>query len=109
MGKESKGFIGTVTNYSSGQVDFSYNVSDLLLPDATPSSDDPFMLWGKLELLDTEKEFFVDKNGDYGGANTLYVYGNPSTKNVEIKSREVSLFLDNREFIDIKNLNFRRN
>ena len=106
-GKESKGFIGTVTNYSSGQVDFSYNVSDLLLPDATPSSDDPFMLWGKLELLDTEKEFFVDKNGDYGGANTLYVYGNPSTKNVEIKSREVSLFLDNREFIDIKNLNFR--
>ena len=109
IGRSSK-----VLGASDGKVNFEIKVwSNHSSGDAgpyTPREDDPFYLWGKLEALDTQKEWFLDGDGKYGSANTLYLWapdGNPGDQTVEIKAKpEVMFDLADQSYIHLKNLNF---
>jgi len=106
-GQEWWGFIGEVVGQHGNEIDFTYTIQDQWLDNSTPASDDPFMLWGKLEALDDQKEFFVDIDGNYGSANTLYIYGNPLGKKMEIKERQANVYLNDKNHITIQGLNFK--
>ena len=109
LGRSSKVF-----NASDGKVNFEIKVwSNHSSGDAgpyTPREDDPFFLWGKLEALDQEEEWFLDGDGKYGPANTLYLWipgGNPANQSVEMKAKpEVMFDFADQSYIHLKNLNF---
>jgi hypothetical protein len=106
-GHEWWGEAGIVTASSPGRVDFQFDTqAEWTLVYKTPTYDDPFFLWGRLEALDHEKEFYFDVNGDYGSAYTLYVYGDPRGKNIEWRRRDDLINLANQSHIHFKHLRF---
>ena len=112
-GREWIGQWSKVLGASDGKVNFeaklqsNQNTED---DPYTPEKDDPFYLWGKLEALDTQKEWFFDSDGKYGSAKTLYLWvpdGNPANQTVEIKAKPFILFdFADHSHIHVKNIDF---
>ena len=67
--------------------------------------DDYFYLFGKLEALDIETEWFQDQTN-----GMLYFYApggvDPSTLEVRYKARDYALYATNQNYIEIKSVNF---
>ncbi|MGD0811972.1 MAG: right-handed parallel beta-helix repeat-containing protein [Verrucomicrobiota bacterium] len=63
-------------------------------------------LFGNFSFLNADNEWYVQTNG---GGNTLYLRitsgGNPSTHTVEMKHRDWCVYLTNRNYISVSNLN----
>ena len=106
-GYEWWGNTGAITAATNGRIDFWFNtLSDWHRQYQSPTNDDPFFLWGRLEALDYEKEFYFDAANDYGSANTLYVYGDPRGKTVEYKKRDYILNIANASHLRIEGIQF---
>jgi hypothetical protein len=112
-GSEWGGQSGKILDASNGKIRFEFfSYSNGYGNDPNkPSSDDPFLLTGKLEALDSPGEWFLDAKGEYGTANTLYLWApngqNPSKQNIEIKNQKTLLDLSDRDYIHIKDLQFK--
>ncbi|MBP3962605.1 fibronectin type III domain-containing protein [Paenibacillus lignilyticus] len=83
-----------ITNSAVGSVTFNTVPSD-----AVPGAGSRYYLYGKLNLLDTAKEW-------YYSAGTLYLQapGGGSPTNVEVKARQYAFNLANKSYIQIKGL-----
>jgi hypothetical protein len=68
-------------------------------------ADDYFYLFGKLEALDAETEWFQDQE-----TGTLYFYApggvDPSTLDVNVKVRDYAVYARNRNDLEIKGIHF---
>jgi len=109
VGQEWSGMTGTVTAASAGSLTFEYTSDPGFLANATPTADDPFMLWGKLEALDTVNEWFFDTAGDYGPAYTLYAWlpdNEPSAHVLEMSRRETAFAAANKSDVRVQGLSF---
>jgi hypothetical protein len=70
-----------------------------------PQKDNKYYLTGLKSLLDTEKEWWYDKNSGY-----VYLWkpggGSPATNTVETRQRACGFNLSDRSYIDITGINF---
>lgn len=111
-GSEWGGQSGEITEAVDGKVTFRFETYVTGYGDDPnkPNKDDPFLLSGRLEALDSAGEWYLDAKGEYGAANTLYLWTpnsqNPTNQNIEIKKEGVVLSLGGSYF-QIKNLNFK--
>jgi hypothetical protein len=98
---------GTVTGSSNGVVTFQTKSFPTLVsagnPVAYPRSNDAFYVWGKLSLLDTNREWFRDTS-----TGSLYLWmpsgDNPTNHLVEAKRRDFAVDLSGQSYIILRNL-----
>jgi hypothetical protein len=97
-----------VTASAPGSITAKYKWNGLNT--AIAKAGNPFWLWNKLEILDTEGEWYFDRDGVYGPAYTLYFYppgGAIGTQVVEV--RKSAFFLNipaNAAYWEYKHLDF---
>jgi hypothetical protein len=101
---------GEIKASSPGSVDFQYprflrNRSDAVW------KGDPFFVFGRLALLDAEREFYIDGGGRDGPVDMLYVYlpqgDHPSRHSWELRDSLDCLDLKNSQHITIRGIHFR--
>ena len=86
---------GDLLNYSTDNSVYGYGPSNI------STDHSKYFLEGKLELLDTENEWFYDIN-----TNKLYVYGDPSGKSVKGKNSTYAFNIEDSDNITIEGLDF---
>jgi hypothetical protein len=59
-----------------------------------------YYLFGKLEFLDSNGEFFYDEKSE-----TLYVYSENAPKNVKYKKHNVGIDFSNKEYVNVNGIN----
>jgi hypothetical protein len=103
------GNVGEITKSNPGRIEFEFDFPTGWLKYHQPSGNDPFYLWGIYEVLDTEKEWYFDREGTQGTPSTLYLIppgGTLDNKTIEIKTRDELFTLKNQSHIHIKEINF---
>ncbi len=92
---------GVVTDSTTGQLTY-YLENDILWAQVLAGKDAPYFLYGKLDALDVENEWFQDDN------NVLYVYapGGGVPNGVSAKRRRNGFLLDDKEYISIDGIDF---
>ena len=108
-GMEWRGKTSKILNATDSKVDFEVDIWSTKTEPYSPEKNDPFFLWGKLEALDAEEEWFLDRDGEYGPANILYLWspgGTPMKQTIELKAKQVIFDFADRSHINVKNINF---
>jgi uncharacterized protein (TIGR03437 family) len=102
---------GTVTDSPAGnsQLSFTYHEWTGATDVITPSSDNPFFLWGKLSELDSPGEWFREGAASKSSAGgTLYLWtpqsDSPAQHLVEVKRRQFAFNLSGLSFIEVQGL-----
>jgi PA14 domain/Right handed beta helix region len=66
-----------------------------------PRNGNPYFLWGKLEFLDANNEWFLHNGTLYLGQNPAQ---NPAGKTLEVKRREFAFDLRDRSFVTVQGM-----
>lgn len=108
-GHEWWGNAGTITNSTSGRIEFEFDFPSGWKKFHQPSADDPFYIWGSYNALDAQKEWFLDTKGTQGDPYTLYFKpsgGTLENKTIQLKRRNEIFNLNDRSHIHVKDIEF---
>ena len=108
-GHEWWGNAGTITNSTSGRIEFEFDFPSGWKKFHQPSADDPFYIWGSYNALDVQKEWFLDTKGTQGDPYTLYFKpsgGTLENKTIQLKRRNEIFNLNDRSHIHVKDIEF---